>query len=146
MFPPLELVRRIRDGEQPNSPFLMINSRRNGLPAARGPEVIHAGIRMSEFNLRHRGNLSRSAQEKVLRLLGSELEKRFQCEIVQTTLDSSLGFCYPYLRSTEGNLVFSQLLVEDYVPAEAAHEACFRLPYFYKTLHEHSQRVPACVL
>lgn len=115
MFPPLELVRRMCDCQALGSQVWMTDSSR--------PELIHAGVRMSDFELPHRGSLPRSAQEVVLRRVGGELEKQFACKIVQTTLDAPVGFCYPYLRNAVGRVVFCRLEVKDYAAADATQRA-----------------------
>jgi len=132
MFPPLALVHRVRDCEQSISPVVIVNSLDNGMLAVGGRQVVHVGVRMSEPAFRHRNNLERRAQETVLRRLGSEIEMQFHCQIVRTTLDPNPGFCYPYLGNTTGSLVFSRLVieeyVEDYVPAKADNASSFRFP------------------
>lgn len=123
MFPPLEMVRRMRNHQQLNSKVLLTDSS--------SPDVIHVGIWMPDFDLRQRGNLPRWVQESVLRQVGAELEKQFEWKIVQTILDPGVGFCYPYLGKTKASLVFSRLVVKDYVAATNATQessiasACF---------------------
>jgi hypothetical protein len=122
MFPPLELVRRMGDCTRPNFQVLGGGS---GRQATHGTEVIHAGIRMPEFDVRHRGNLSRSAQEAVLQRLGAEVERQFEWRIARTTFDAEThsAFCYPYLGNAEGTVVFCQLEVKDYLAADPARKA-----------------------
>ncbi|MFZ0739725.1 MAG: hypothetical protein WAM96_21700 [Candidatus Acidiferrales bacterium] len=122
LFPPLELVHRIRNSGHTNAQLLMVSkSSEPELPGARGPRTIHLGFRMTELDPReHQGNLQRSAQEAVMRRIGIVLEERFQYHAVKTTLDPSPAFWYPYLGTTAGNLVFCRLVVEDSLVAEAA--------------------------
>jgi hypothetical protein len=121
IFPPLALVRRMSDGMRPGFQVLAEGSGREG---ACGAEVMHIGIRLPGFDLRHRGNLSRSEQEMVLRWLGAELEKQFDWRIARTTFDGNThAFCYPYLRNTEESVVFCRLEVKDYIAADPARTA-----------------------
>jgi hypothetical protein len=122
MFPPLELVRRMGDFTRPNFQVLGGGS---GRQATHGTELIHAGIRMPEFDVRHRGNLSRSAQDAVLQRLGAEAEKQFEWRIARTTFDAEThpAFCYPYLENAEGSVVFCRLEVRDYIAAECCANA-----------------------
>jgi hypothetical protein len=121
LFPPLELLHRICNSRHTNAPLLMVsNSSEPELPRAHSPQVIHVGVRMTEFDPReHQGNLQRSAQEAVMRRIGIVLEQRFQYHPVRTTLDPSPAFWYPYLGTNAGNLVFCRLVVEDCPVAEA---------------------------
>jgi hypothetical protein len=128
MFPPLALVHRVRDCEH-ISPVVIANSLDNGMLAVRGRQVVYVGVRMSESAFRHRNKLERRGQETVLRRLGSEIETQFQCQIVQTTLDPNPGFRYPYLGNTTGSLVFSRLVIEEYVEDCVAAKLCNPLPF-----------------
>ncbi len=111
------------DGMQAGFQVLAGCSRGEG---ACGADVIHVGIRMPDFDLRHGGTLSRSARELVLRRLGAELEKQFDWRIARATFDGSThAFCYPYLRNAEESIVFSRLEVNDYIAADAARKAGF---------------------
>jgi len=133
VFPSLELVHRMRDRDQSTSPVLFVNARRNGLSAVGNPDDIHACVRMPISDSRNLGNLSRSEQDTVLRQLRWELERQFHYQIVQATSEPSPGFRYPYLRSIAGSLVFSRLLIEDYVPLSPDHEPGSRFSYFHRT-------------
>lgn len=121
MFPPLALVRRMGDCTRPSLQALAVDS---GKRSAEGTEQIHVGIRMPEFDVRYPGNLSRNAQQVVLRRLGAELEKQFEWKIARTTFDGNTqAFCYPYLGTAEGSVVFCRLEVKDYIAAHPARKA-----------------------
>jgi hypothetical protein len=122
LFPPLELVRGMGDCTRPNFQVLGGGS---GRQVSHGTEVMHAGIRMPEFDVGHRGNLSPSAQEAVLRRLGAELEKQFEWRIARTTFDAETpsAFCYPYLGDAEETVIFCQLEVKDYLAADLPRKA-----------------------
>jgi hypothetical protein len=122
IFPPLALVRRMGDCTRTSFQVLGGGS---GRQATDDTEVIHAGIRMTEFDVRHRGNLSRAAQEAVLLRLKAEVEKQFEWRISRATFatETHSAFCYPYLENAEGTVVFCRLEIKDYVPADRARKA-----------------------
>jgi len=122
LFPPLELVHRIRNSGHTKAQLLMVsNSSEPELPGARSPRTIDVGVRMTELDPReHQGNLQPSAQEAVMRRIGIVLEEQFQYHAVKTTIDPSPAFWYPYLGTTAGNLVFCRLVVKDFLVAEAS--------------------------
>jgi len=121
LFPPLELVRRVRNSNQTDAQFLMVNnSGDREAPLPRNPQTIHIGFRMTELDpVEHHGNLQRNAQRVVMRRIGTVLEERFQYRAVQITLDPSPAFWYPYLGTAAGNLVFCRLVVTDASPSKA---------------------------
>jgi hypothetical protein len=122
LFPPLELVYRIRNSEHTKAQFVMLSeSSRPELPGARDPRTIHLGLRTTELDpSEHQGNLQPNAQAVVMRRIRTVLEERFQCRVVQTTLDPSPAFWYPYLSTPAANLVFCRLVVKDALVADPA--------------------------
>jgi hypothetical protein len=128
MFPPLELVRRMGDCTRTNFQLSGEGLRQS----AQSSEVIHVGIRMPDFDVRHRGNLSRSAQEMVLRRLRAELEKRFEWRVARAMFDAEThqAFCYPYLGNAGGSVVFCRLQVKDHIPA--TQKATFESSFFHQ--------------
>jgi hypothetical protein len=122
LFPPLELVHRMRNSERRKAQFVMVSeSGRPELPGAGNPRTIHLGVRTTELDpSEHQGNLQRNAQAVVMPLIRTVLEERFQCRVVQTTLDPSPAFWYPYLSTPAANLVFCRLVVKDALVADAA--------------------------
>ena len=116
MFPPLALVRSMSD--QADEPQVLIgDSSRIGGNSVDVPQVIHAGIRISESDITHRCNLPPNSQAKVLRRLEAELERKFALEIVHRRLVGDLAFCYPYLQNSAGKLVFCRIEVKDHMGA-----------------------------
>jgi hypothetical protein len=117
MFPPLELVRSM-SGPPVAEPHVLIGeSSRHGPNRADLPQVIHVGIRMSEFDLAQRCNLPPTSQAEVLRRIEAELERKFAWEIVHRRVVGDFAFGYPYLRNSAGNLVFCRIEVEDHIDA-----------------------------
>lgn len=117
MFPPLELVRSMSDSQLAEQHVLIGESRCHGRNGVDLPQVIHVGIRMSEFDLAHRRNLPPTSQAEVLRQIEAELERKFELEIVHRRLVGDFAFCYPYLRNRAGNLVFCRIEVNDHIGA-----------------------------
>lgn len=115
MFPPLELVRRMCNSSQFETHGFVRNSGGDEFHNERFPRTIYVGMRAPEFDFQHRGNLARNAQEAIMRRLGTELQQRFHWEIAKTTFDSDPGFCYPYLASEGGSLIFCRLTINDHV-------------------------------
>ena len=115
--PPLEPVRSMSDSQLAEPHVLIDGSSRQGRNGAGLPQVIHVGIRMSKFDLAHRGNLPLRSQAEVLRRIEAELERKFELEIVHRRLVGDFAFCYPYLQNSAGNLVFCRIEVKDHIGA-----------------------------
>jgi hypothetical protein len=115
--PPLELVRSMSDSQLAEPHVLIDESSRHGRNCVDLPQVIHVGIRMSKFDLAHRGNLPPSSQAEVLRRIEAALERKFELEIVHRKLVGDFAFCYPYLKNSAGNLVFCRIEVKDHIGA-----------------------------
>ena len=115
--PPLELVRSMSHSQLAEPHVLIAESSRHGRNGVDLPQVIHVGIRMSKFDLAHRGNLTPSSQAEVLRRIEAELERKFELEIVHRRLVGDFAFCYPYLQNSAGNLVFCRIEVKDHIGA-----------------------------
>jgi hypothetical protein len=121
LFPPLELVRRIRSGSHLHEQLLTLsNSNDPAFPHARGPQTIHVGIWMTEADSReHQGNLPLSTREAVMRQIESASAERFHYHAKATTFDPGPEFWYPYFGGNGKRLVFCRLIVRDFTPAES---------------------------
>ncbi|MFY9532333.1 MAG: hypothetical protein WBC04_14690 [Candidatus Acidiferrales bacterium] len=113
-FPPLELVRHVRQSEGTKALFLMVAQPRG--PYSQGhnhhEQAIDVAFRLSEVSRNeNEGNLSREVRELLEHQIESFLEKEFHYRSVRTTLSSSPSFWYPYLRRASGNVVFCRLVV-----------------------------------
>ena len=114
LFPPLELVRHMRDGPQPDFQVLAAESNRWAPQNDRNAKIIYVGIRMPEFHI-PRGNLPPRVQRMLLQRIQAKLKSQLVLNIVQTTLAGDFAFCYPYLRNTAGDLVFCRLEIRDHI-------------------------------
>jgi hypothetical protein len=121
LFPPLELLRRIRSGSHPREQLLTLsNSGEPTFPHARSPQTIDVGIWLTEPDPReHQGNLRPSAREAVMRLIESVSAERFQYHAKAITFDPGPAFWYPYFGGNGRRLVFCRLVVRDFTAAES---------------------------
>ncbi|MGA7402263.1 MAG: hypothetical protein WBW38_19760, partial [Candidatus Sulfotelmatobacter sp.] len=117
MFPPLELVRSMSDSQLAGPQVLIGKSSRIGRNGLDVSQVMHVGIRMSESDLAHHGNLPPSSQAEILRRIEAELERKFELEIVRRKLVGDFAFVYPYLQNSAGKLVFCRIEVKDHISA-----------------------------
>jgi len=127
--PPLELVRSMSDAQLAEPHVLIDESSRHRRNSVDLPQVIHVGIRMSKFDVAHRGNLPPSSQAEVLRRIEAELERKFELEIVHRRLVGDFAFCYPYLQNSAGDLVFCRIEVKDHMGA--ARKTSFVSSFFF---------------
>ena len=117
MFPPLELVRSMRDSQLAEPHVLIGESSLHGRNGEDLPQVIHVGIRLSGSDLAQRCHLPPSSQAEMLRRIEAELERKFKLEIVHRRLVADFAFCYPYLQNSAGNLLFCRIEVKDHIGA-----------------------------
>jgi hypothetical protein len=115
VFPPLDLVRRMREPNGPSAEILVGNSGSHESAGEQRPQSIHVGIRVPDIQFGRRGILTKRTQEVIMRRIRSHLEDKLQCEIVQTTLEPGPAFSYPYLASHAGSLTFCRLTLKDYL-------------------------------
>ena len=117
MFPPLELVRSMSDSQLAGPHVLIGEPSHHGRDGVDLPQVLHVGVRLSQFDLAHRCNLPPALQAEVLARIEAELERKLELEIVHRKLVGDFAFCYPYLRNGAGNLVFCRIEVKDHTGA-----------------------------